>query len=258
MISIQNISKSFDARTVLENLSLEIPKGKRCCIIGRSGCGKSVLLKIITGLMKPDSGKIVIDDVEVDADNKKELFKLRRRIGYVFQGAALFDSYDVYTNVVLSIMEQGETDDEVLEKEAKRVLSSVGLLPDLKKVDSPEFEKEWEILRKTMPSELSGGMRKRVGVARALVGSPDYIFYDEPTTGLDPITSEQIDKLILELDKTLEATSVIITHDLYSVYSLAEQVVLIEDGSILFEGTVEELKNSDDKIVVQFLRRYEQ
>jgi phospholipid/cholesterol/gamma-HCH transport system ATP-binding protein len=257
MISIQNISKSFDTKSVLENLSLEIPKGKRCCIIGRSGCGKSVLLKIITGLLNPDSGEVIIDDVKVDATNKKELFKLRRRIGYVFQGAALFDSYDVYTNVVLSLMEQGEADDEILETEAKRVLSSVGLLPDIKTADTNEFENEWKLLRKKMPSELSGGMRKRVGVARALVGSPDYIFYDEPTTGLDPITSEQIDSLILELDKTLEATSVIITHDLFSVYSLAEQVVLIEDGAIRFEGTAEELKNSDDKIVIQFLRRYE-
>ncbi len=257
MISIQNISKSFDSKVVLSDLSLEIPKGKRCCIIGRSGCGKSVLLKIITGLMKPDSGQVIIDDLAVNADNKKELFKLRRRIGYVFQGAALFDSYDVYTNVVLSLMEQGETDENILENEAKRVLSSVGLLPDIKKIDTNEFEKEWQILRTTMPSELSGGMRKRVGVARALVGSPDYIFYDEPTTGLDPITSEQIDKLILQLDNVLDATSVIITHDLYSVYSLAEQVVLIEDGSILFEGNVDELKNSDNKVVIQFLRRYE-
>lgn len=257
MISIQNISKSFDTKSVLDNLSLDIPKGKRCCIIGRSGCGKSVLLKIITGLMKPDSGKVLIDGVQVDADDKKELFKLRRRIGYVFQGAALFDSYDVYTNVVLSLMEHGETDEAFLEYEAKRVLSSVGLLPDIKTVDSPEFKKKWEILRTTMPSDLSGGMRKRVGVARALVGSPDYIFYDEPTTGLDPITSEHIDQLILELDKTLDATSVIITHDLYSVYNLAEQVVLIDDEAIRFEGTVEELQNSKNKIVIQFLRRYE-
>jgi ABC-type transporter Mla maintaining outer membrane lipid asymmetry ATPase subunit MlaF len=163
----------------------------------------------------------------------------------------------VWENVVLSLYEHGERRTEVLDAEARRVLSAVGLLPDETATASAEFEKEYALLRDKKPSDLSGGMRKRVGVARALVGSPQYILYDEPTTGLDPITSEQIDNLILELSQKLSVTSIVITHDMFSVYKVAKNVALLEQGVVRFFGTAEELRASEDKVVQEFIERYE-
>ncbi|MDQ1266531.1 MAG: transporter ATP-binding protein [Bacteroidota bacterium] len=256
MIEIQNLHKSFGPKKVLSGVDLKIPSGDTMCIIGKSGCGKSVLLKHIVGLLTPDDGKVIVDDKEIARLNDKDLFLLRSTMGFVFQGSALFDSYNVFQNVVIGLYEHGNRNEQELEKEAIRVLSAVGLLPDVNGGINSEFEKEWEILKNKKPSDLSGGMRKRVGVARALAGNPSYIFYDEPTTGLDPVTSEQIDNLIVELDKKLNVTSLVITHDMFSVLRIAKSVAMLDDGLVRFEGTPDELNSSKDSAVIEFLERY--
>lgn len=257
MIEIKNVYKAFGPKKVLNGVDLTVPEGSTMCIIGKSGCGKSVLIKNIVGLLEPDEGVVLVDGKDIAKMHQKELFELRKSIGFVFQGAALFDSYTVFENVVISLYEHGQRDITLLEEEAMRVLSAVAMLPDIKEKDSEEFKKEWEILKNKKPSDLSGGMRKRVGVARALVGSPKYIFYDEPTTGLDPVTSEQIDNLILDLSKKLKVNSVVITHDMFSVDRVADQVAMLDKGKVRFTGTYQELKKSTDPIVKEFMERYE-
>lgn len=257
MIVLTGLQKSFGAKVVLRGVDLTIPPNRTTCIIGRSGCGKSVLLKHIVGLLRPDSGTVTVNGRDIDTMDRDELFAMRRSIGYVFQGAALFDSLTVFDNVVISLVEHGERRQDVLEAEARRVLTAVGLLPDPATTDPAVVEREVAILRDKKPSDLSGGMRKRVGVARALVGSPDYVFYDEPTTGLDPITSQQIDDLLGELATKLSVTSVVITHDMFSVYNIADHVIMLEGGKVHFEGDVAALRASKDSVVVEFLARYE-
>lgn len=253
MITIHNLRKAFGQKQVLNGINLTIKDGETFCVIGKSGCGKSVLLKHVVGLLEGDEGYVEVDGKNVLNFSKDELFALRRRVGYVFQGAALFDSLTVFENVIISQWEHGERDMNSLTREAQRVLSAVGLLP----TSSAEgFTKEWMILRDKKPSDLSGGMRKRVGVARALVGSPDYVFYDEPTTGLDPVTSEQIDQLIAELAQNFNMTSVVITHDMFSVFKIADRVALLDKGVVCFEGDVQQLRESKDTVVVEFLERY--
>lgn len=256
MIIVKNLCKAFGENLILQNVDLEIEKGKTTCIIGKSGSGKSVLIKNIVGLLKPDKGTILVDDKDIPDLERKDLFKIREKMGYVFQGAALFDSFSVFENVILSLYERGVRDDKYLEEEALRVLSAVQLLPDKKEVGDGEFQKEWKLLRNKMPSDLSGGMRKRVGLARALVGKPEYIFYDEPTTGLDPVTSEQIDNLILAIQKKLNVTSIVITHDLFSVYRIADKVAMLHNTEKIFDGTVDEFKNSEILPVKEFQERY--
>lgn len=256
MIEINNLHKSFGDKTVLNGVDLQIPDGDTICIIGKSGSGKSVLLKNIVGLLEPDSGNVKVDGNIVENLTTKQIFDLRLKIGYVFQGAALFDSYTVFENTVLGLFEHGIKDMDKLEKEAIRVLSAVQLLPDVDDLNSQNFRKEWEILKNKKPSDLSGGMRKRVGVARALVGTPEYIFYDEPTTGLDPVTSEQIDVLINDLTHKLNVTSIVITHDMFSVFRIADTVAMLHNGKVQFHGSSDELQSSDDKIVKEFLERY--
>lgn len=257
MISIKNLYKSFGPKKVLNGVNLTIQTGSTMCIIGKSGCGKSVLLKHIVRILEPDQGEVTVDGLNISTLNQSQLFGLRRKIGYVFQGAALFDSMTVYENVVLGLYEHGVHDTKVLDKEARRVLSSVGLLPDISEEGSPLFENEYTILRDKKPSDLSGGMRKRVGVARALVGSPEYIFYDEPTTGLDPVTSEQIDNLIADLSKKFRVTSVVITHDMFSVYKVAQTVAMLDSGRVHFLGTPQELRTTNDPVVREFIERFE-
>ncbi len=257
MISINNLHKAFGPKSVLNGIDLEIPTGETICIIGPSGCGKSVLLKHIVRLLEPDQGSVEIDGVDVNTMSPRDLFALRKRVGYVFQSAALFDSMTVYENVVLSLQEHGETDESVLDSEARRVLSAVQLLPDPDKTTTDEFNREYAILKDKKPSDLSGGMRKRVGVARALVGQPEYILYDEPTTGLDPVTSEQIDNLISDLVEKMNVTSIVITHDMFSVYKVARQVAMLHKGKVHFHGTPEELRQSQDSIVKEFIERFE-
>ena len=255
MININNIHKSFGPKTVLRGINIDIPDNDILCIIGKSGCGKSVLIKIIVGLLEPDLGTVSIDGNIVSQLDRKSLYKLRRKFGFVFQSAALFDSLTVFENIVLGLYEHGQRDIYYLEQEAIRVLKAVGLLPQTDENDA-SFINEWKILKDKLPSDLSGGMKKRVGVARALVGNPEYIFYDEPTTGLDPVTSEQIDDLIAELSHKLKVTSIIITHDMFSVYKIANRVVMLNDGLVQFEGTPDDLDKANDPVVKEFLDRY--
>lgn len=256
MIRVHNLYKSFGLKRVLNGVSFEIHPGDTLAVIGKSGTGKSVLLKLIVGLLTPDDGFVEIEGRRVDRMGQRELYEMRRKIGYVFQGAALFDSLTVAENLTLGLYEHGERDRESLEREARHRLTDVGLLPDPDGVSPGEYEAAWKLISNKMPSELSGGMRKRVGVARALVGSPQYVFYDEPTTGLDPVTSEQIDNLVQDLDQRLEVTSVVITHDIFSVYKVASRIIMLHDGLIWFIGTPDELRASNDPVVRDFIARY--
>ncbi len=256
MIVIENLHKAFGDKQVLRGISLTIPDGQTTVIIGRSGTGKSVLLKLIVGLLEPDSGTVTLDGQRVDRMSEEERYTMRQRIGYVFQGAALFDSMTVAENLVLGLYEHGQRDATVLRREIETNLTNVGLLPERNGMSDDRFEAAYALIAHKKPAELSGGMRKRVGVARALVGTPKYVFYDEPTTGLDPITSEQIDNLVCDLTRKLDVTSVVITHDIFSVYKVADTVVMLDDGLIHFSGTPAELQQSTDPVVQEFIERY--
>lgn len=240
MIVIQDLHKSFGGNKVLKGLDLTINKGEALTIIGRSGCGKSVLLKHIIGLLKPDQGTVTVEGYDINKIKEKDLYELRKKFGFLFQGAALFDSMTVGENVSLPLIEgntkftQTEIDKAVAEK--------------LEMVALPGIEK-------LKPAELSGGMRKRVGLARALITNPEYILYDEPTTGLDPIMSESIDNLIKELSDKLKVTSIIVTHDMISVNIVAERVAMAHEGKIYFTGTPKELVASEDEVIQDFIAR---
>ncbi|WP_337866980.1 ABC transporter ATP-binding protein [Ignavibacterium sp.] len=242
MIEINNLYKNFGTKQVLRGVNLTIEPGETIVIIGRSGCGKSVLIKHIVGLLKPDKGYVKVEDKIVNELSLKELYELRKKFGFLFQSSALFDSMSVFENVSLPLVESnnGFSKSEVLEIVNEK-LALVGLegILDLK------------------PSELSGGMKKRVGLARALVTNPSYILYDEPTTGLDPIMSDSIDQLIKDLSEKLKVTSVVVTHDMYSVKNVAKKVAMMNDGIIYFVGKPEELLNSNDKVIMDFIRRTE-
>jgi phospholipid/cholesterol/gamma-HCH transport system ATP-binding protein len=240
MIEIYNLYKSFGSKKVLDGVNLKIHTGETIVIIGRSGSGKSVLIKHIVGLLNPDDGYIKVENQRVDELNEKDLYNLRRKFGFLFQGSALFDSMTVGENVALPLVESsnGYTKSEI----QKIVSEKLGL------VDLPDIQK-------LKPSELSGGMKKRVGLARALVTNPDYILYDEPTTGLDPIMSDSIDNLIKDLGTKLNVTSVVVTHDMYSVKNVADKVAMIHDGKMYFVGKPQDLLTSDDPVIIDFIKR---
>lgn len=240
MIEIHDLHKSFGDKQVLSGVNLTINKGHTTVIIGRSGCGKSVLIKHIVGLLQPDSGWVKVEGKNVSDMNEKEIYELRKMFGFLFQGAALFDSLTVEENVALPLEESknGFTKSEI-EKIVREKLDIVGLRD----------------IYNLKPAELSGGMKKRVGLARALVTDPEYILYDEPTTGLDPIMSDSIDALIKELSQKLSVTSVVVTHDLYSVKNVADKVAMMHNGKIHFEGTPEKLLNSGDSDIIDFIKR---
>ncbi|MCX7877475.1 MAG: ABC transporter ATP-binding protein [Ignavibacteria bacterium] len=244
MIEIKNLKKSFGSKQVLKGVNLNIDKGKTTVIIGASGCGKSVLLKHIIGLLKPDEGNILIDGADITRMNEKEVYEVRKKFGFLFQSAALFDSMTVGENVGLGLKENTELPREKI---------SEIVTEKLKLVNLPGTEN-------LMPSELSGGMRKRVGLARALATNPEYILYDEPTTGLDPITSETIDELMdtVARSKELSVTSIIVTHDIFTVYEIGDWVAMMHDGVIHFEGTPSELRTTSDPVVREFLERTDQ
>ncbi len=243
MIEIKNLKKSFGTNQVLKGVNLNIEKGKTTVIIGASGCGKSVLLKHIIGLLHPDEGEILIDGEDITRMDEKELYKIRNKFGFLFQGAALFDSMTVAENVGLGMSENTTMPQEEIHKIAKEKLALVDL----------------EGIENLKPSELSGGMKKRVGLARALACNPEFILYDEPTTGLDPVSSDSIDHLIHSLAKNekLSVTSIVVTHDIFSVYEVADTVAMMYDGIIHFEGTPSDLEHTQDKIVREFLERTE-
>lgn len=243
MITITDLHKRFNSKIVLDGVNLTINDGETLVIVGRSGCGKSVLLKHIVGLMTPDSGTVTIDGKIVESLSEKELFEVRKKFGFLFQGAALFDSMTVEENIGLPIMESGEKYDlKTLREEIAKMLLLVGL---------PGIEK-------LKPAELSGGMKKRVGLARALITKPKYIFYDEPTTGLDPIMSDSIDELIKDLSTKLKVTSVVVTHDMFSVKNVADRVAMMHQGKVYFTGKPEELLGSKDEIIYEFIKRTEE
>ncbi len=240
MIEIHDLHKSFSDKEVLSGVNLMIDKGQTTVIIGRSGCGKSVLIKHIVGLLKPDSGWVKVEGQVVSELTVSDLYELRKMFGFLFQGAALFDSLTVHENVALPLVESknGFQKSEI-DRIVKEKLELVGL----------------KDIYNLKPAELSGGMKKRVGLARALVTSPDYILYDEPTTGLDPIMSDSIDSLIKELSSKISVTSVVVTHDLYSVKNVADKVAMMHNGKIHFEGTPEELLKSKDPDIIDFIKR---
>jgi phospholipid/cholesterol/gamma-HCH transport system ATP-binding protein len=235
MITLENLTKSFGARTVLKGVTLEIPEGQNTVIIGGSGAGKSVTLKLIVGLLEPDVGRVLVDGADVQQLDRNQLRALRGRIGYVFQFAALFDSLTVAENIRLGLVRRGC--DEALIRE--RVEESLAV------VDLSGTEDK-------LPSELSGGMRKRVGIARAIALKPSYILYDEPTTGLDPITSSVMDQLIMRT-RDLGVTGLVVTHDMRSAFTVGDRIALLHQGEIRQAGSVQELRTSDDPIVRQFI-----
>lgn len=241
MIEIKNLVKSFGPKQVLRGVNLNIEQGKTTVIIGASGCGKSVMLKHIVGLLKPDSGTVLIDGEDITKMDEKQIYAIRKKFGFLFQSAALFDSMTVGENVGIALRENTNTP----KKEIDRIVTEkLGL------VNLPGTEK-------LMPSELSGGMRKRVGLARALATNPQYILYDEPTTGLDPITSETIDQLMdaVARNKDLDVSSIIVTHDIFTVYEIGDWVAMMFEGKVHFQGTPDELSKTQDPIVREFLER---
>ncbi len=243
MIEIKDLHKSFGNNNVLRGINLTIETGETIVIIGKSGCGKSVLLKHIVGLIMPDSGFIKVEDQTVNELNIKDLYKLRKNFGFLFQGAALFDSMTVEENISLALV---ESDNSFSSQEIKTMVSE-----KLEMVDMPGTQN-------LKPAELSGGMKKRVGLARALITNPDYILYDEPTTGLDPIMADSIDILIKDLTEKLNVTSIVVTHDMYSVKNVANKVAMMNDGKIYFIGSQEDLINSDDPVIQEFIKRTEE
>jgi phospholipid/cholesterol/gamma-HCH transport system ATP-binding protein len=246
MIEINNLHKRFNENSVLNGISLKIDTGETIVIVGRSGCGKSVLIKHIVGLLYPDSGYVKVENHIVSELSEEELYKLRRKFGFLFQGSALFDSMTVEENVALPLVESGNisgngSNKKEINKLIEEKLEMVGL-PGIQNLK---------------PAELSGGMKKRVGLARALITNPDYIFYDEPTTGLDPIMADSIDNLIKELSEKLSVTSVVVTHDMYSVKNVADRIAMMHEGKIYFTGTPREFIDSGDKVITDFIKRTE-
>ncbi len=237
MIEIINLCKSFNGKLVLDNLNLTIEKGETMVIIGRSGCGKSVLLKHIIGIMKPDSGQVIIDGVDITRLDEKELNSFRMKFGMLFQGAALFDSMTVEENVGFHLIEHTKEPRDKIRQRVSECLNVVGLkgIEDLK------------------PAELSGGMRKRVGLARAICTNPAIMMSDEPTTGIDPIMGDAINDLIISLHDRFKVTSIAVTHDMVSAYKIASRLAMLYKGKIIYAGTPEQIKNTDNPVVRQFI-----
>ncbi len=237
VIKAEGVTKRFGDRAVLSGVSLEIYKGETFVIMGGSGCGKSTFLRHLTGALKPDAGKIYLLGKDLAALDEDEMDKVKKKIGMCFQSAALFDSMTVGENVSLPLKEHTKLDRSVIDTVIKMKLELVGL-------------RGFEGL---MPSQLSGGMRKRVGLARAIALDPEIVFYDEPTAGLDPIVAGVVDKLILDLSKKLSITSVVVTHDMKSVFSIADRVAMLYEGKVLEVGRSEEIRQSKNPMVQQFI-----
>jgi phospholipid/cholesterol/gamma-HCH transport system ATP-binding protein len=237
MIEVRHLKKSFGAQLILDDISFRIENSESVAIIGRSGGGKSVLLKHIIGLLQPDAGDVLVDGENIVAMNERQLLRVRRKFGMVFQGAALFDSMTVAENVAFGLRRHEHlTEAEV----ARRVAATLDM------VDLPGTENK-------NPAELSGGMRKRVGLARAIIYEPQIVLYDEPTTGLDPIVSDSIDKLIIRVRDHLNVTSIVVTHDMRSARRVGNRVMLLHEKKIYANGTPEEIFTSPDAIVRQFV-----
>lgn len=237
MIKIHQLQKWFGANHVLQSLDLEIRDGETLVIIGRSGCGKSVLLKHIMGILEPDTGHVLIDGVDICSMSRQELDEFRLKLGMLFQGAALFDSLTVMENVGFSLYEHTRLSHDTIAEKVREKLGMVGL----------------EEIENLMPAALSGGMKKRVGLARAICNEPKVILYDEPTTGLDPINADVINELILRMQERLKVTSIVVTHDMTSAYKVANRIAMMYHGKIIGIGTPEEIKNTTNPVIKQFI-----
>jgi phospholipid/cholesterol/gamma-HCH transport system ATP-binding protein len=237
MIKLIDVYKAFGAKKVLEGFSLEVDEGETMVLIGYSGTGKSVAIKHIVGLLEPDRGTVWVDGLEVPKLHRDELYALRSKIGYVFQFAALFDSLSIGDNVAMGLRKEGRLSEKEI---ANRVAEALEL------VDLPGVETKF-------PAELSGGMRKRVGIARAIARQPKYLLYDEPTTGLDPVTSAIIDQLMIRMREKLGVTSIVVTHDMRSASTVGSRIAMLYEGKVRQVGTVDEIMHTHDPIVRQFI-----
>ena len=237
MIEVRDLKKSFGSQKVLDGITFNIEPGESVVIIGRSGCGKSVLLKHLIGLIRPDSGQVLIDDEQITALDERDLLKVRRKFGMLFQSAALFDSLNVEENISFVLRREGSMTQKEIDERVEEVLEMVEL---------PGIQKK-------KPSELSGGMRKRVGLARAIIYKPEIVLYDEPTTGLDPIVSDSIDQLIIRVRERLKITTVVVTHDTRSMRRVGQRILMMVSGKIYAAGPPEEIFSSEDPLIHRFV-----
>jgi phospholipid/cholesterol/gamma-HCH transport system ATP-binding protein len=239
VIELERVHLAFDDRVILDDVSFLAKKGETIAVVGESGTGKSTTLKLILRLLVPDAGRVYVGGNDITALSFEDALKVRQRMGMVFQGAALFDSMSVYENVAYPLREHTHYDENEIERRVREKLQFVDLNPD-------------EIME-LLPSSLSGGMRKRVGIARAMANDPELMLYDEPTSGLDPLTTATITRLIIKLQRELGATSIVVSHDIRSVFRMADYVALLAEKSIRFFGTPEEMAASDDRYIQDFL-----
>ena len=238
LIEFRSISKRFGRQVVLDRVNLNVEKGQSLVILGASGSGKSVMLKHMVGLLRPDSGEVWFDGQRIDTLPEIKLDRIREQFGFLFQMGALFDSMTVEDNVAFPVVEHTDKPPQEVHRIVDEKLRMVGL---------PE-------VRKKMPAELSGGQRKRVALARAIALDPRVILYDEPTTGLDPVRADVINELILKLQRELKVTSVVVTHDMHSAFKVGDRMVMLHEGHLIFDGTPEQIKNSDNPVIRHFVR----
>jgi phospholipid/cholesterol/gamma-HCH transport system ATP-binding protein len=237
MIRIVDLHKSFGEKKVLQGINLDVEKGETLVIIGQSGSGKSILIKHLIGLILPDKGEIYVDDVEITSMSEKDSYKIRRKFAMLFQGAALFDSLTVLQNVSFGLDRYTDHPHKKRKEMARQALQRVGLRG----------------IESLMPFELSGGMKKRVGLARAIAYNPEIILYDEPSTGIDPIRADAINDLIIQMKTDLKVTSIVITHDMVSTYKIADRIAMLYQGRIIASGSPEEIRGSDNPTIQQFI-----
>jgi phospholipid/cholesterol/gamma-HCH transport system ATP-binding protein len=241
-VRFETVAKAFEGRPVLDGVSFDVPRGQACCIMGRSGTGKSVTLKLLLGLLKPDKGRIHVNDVEIESLDSAGLVEVRKTIGFLFQYSALFDSLSVADNVAFPLRRHTQLSESKIAESVRARLAAVGLEAELER----------------MPLDLSGGMRKRVGLARALALQPSILLVDEPGSGLDPITAREIDKLLLDLKTAGKTTMVVVTHDVPSARRIGDKLVILHEGHIIAEGSPRELDQNPDAMVQQFMKPAEE
>jgi len=237
MIEVKNLYKSYGEKGVLSDINLSVTHGQSVAVVGKSGAGKSVLLRCLIGLVKPDEGTIYVDNKLINTMNFQQLQSIRSKIGMVFQFGALFDSMTVGENISLALQKLTKLNDDEIRDRLHNALVEVGM----------------EDAEDLMPAELSGGMKKRVGIARAIAIKPAYLFYDEPTTGLDPVMTDSINRLIRKFQDTGNVTSVIVTHEMRTVYDVANRIILLHEGNIQYDGSPDTIDNVDDPVVQQFI-----